>query len=357
MQIELNGVEHRILTVPGVADAAVIARSVAGEAVGLLACVQPIVGQAADTALADRILAECRAWLPRAAVPASVVFVDTMPKGPSGKKAYRVLTAQYGREPSAERLRTAPQPGSIESRLAALWQEFFASRDRYCDVLCLEDDVFALGADSLGALAMAERIEEVFGVRVPDDQMFQQTTIGAQAAMIRTAPRTGPAIARHRLVLRLLRPSGADETCHGTILGLPGIGGNAPYLGSVAANALHAFDIWAASVDLGGRSSLEDDAWLDCARLIAVPVQGGRMPPAKSHGRIFARRNSSAGWCTASWRRAANRAFQGSTLMAGCRTRICPAGAMSPRRCFPIRRLSRPLACCCCGGRRCRAWR
>jgi acyl-coenzyme A synthetase/AMP-(fatty) acid ligase/acyl carrier protein len=282
VRVELNGIEHRILTVPGVADAAVIPRSGTGMASGLLACVQPMAGQTGDAALADRIVAECRAWLPRAAVPARVVFVEAMPKGPSGKKAYRVLAEQYGQEAPIACLRTAPRRGSIEARLAALWQDFFARRGERHDALCLEDDVFALGADSLGALTMAERIEQVFGIEMPDDQMFMLTTIGAQAARIRATPRTGPAIARHRLSLRLLRASGEAEPCRGAVLGLPGIGGNAPYLGSVAANALHAFDIRAASVDTGGRSLLEDNAWLDCARLIAEAVQDGRLPRPKA---------------------------------------------------------------------------
>lgn len=279
VRIELNEVEGRILTVPGVSDAAVIPRAAAATVDGLLAIVQPGPGQAADAAFADCIIAACRTWLPRAAVPARVIFVDTIPKGPSGKKAYGILIGQHHQGAQAPPARTLPPAGSIEARLAALWQETLGANGAAAVTLCAEDDVFAFGATSLDALTMAERIEAVFGVKVADDQMFMHATIGGQAAMIRTTSLASPTIARTRLSLRLLRAADAAVPSRGIILGLPGIGGTAPYLGSVAAHALHDFDIWTASVALEGLSLLDGNAWLDCARLIADALRTGNQAP------------------------------------------------------------------------------
>ncbi|MFO1028903.1 MAG: non-ribosomal peptide synthetase [Acetobacteraceae bacterium] len=268
VRVELNGVEHRILTVSGVADAAVIATGIDTAASAVIAVVQP-ASRLPDGTLIERIMTECQAWLPRSAVPSRVILVDTIPKGPSGKKDYRQLAEQYRTAEPAGDGGTVPADGSVEARLATLWRDHFTALGRHYNAFHVEADMFAFGATSLDMLSMAERIETEFGVRIPDERILLSGTIGAQAEMIRMAPLPAPAIRRDRLTLRLLRPANSTEPSRGMILGLPGVNGAAGHMGVVAANALPMFDIWVMAVDLDDQDMLRHDTWLTVAHMAA----------------------------------------------------------------------------------------
>lgn len=139
--------------------------------------------------------------------------------------------------------RTPSAPGSVEAQLAEMWGEILVSNGFPDTAIHLEDDVFALGATSLDTLLMAEQIAEHYGIAVADDQMFLRTTIASQAALVRKSLPTAPRVSRDFTNLRLLRRACGDKPSHGAVLGLPGIGGTAPYLGVVAAQTLQDFDI------------------------------------------------------------------------------------------------------------------
>jgi acyl-coenzyme A synthetase/AMP-(fatty) acid ligase len=83
VRVELDGVEHVIDRVPGVEQVGAIVVEANGAA-RVVAVVQSAPAVADRGALRDRILAYCREWLPRAAIPANVVFTDAMPTGGSG---------------------------------------------------------------------------------------------------------------------------------------------------------------------------------------------------------------------------------------------------------------------------------
>jgi acyl-coenzyme A synthetase/AMP-(fatty) acid ligase/acyl carrier protein len=269
IRVELDGIEHRIAEVEGVAAAAVVDVQRGGRQ-QVMAAVQLAADATDERALAARIVEHCRSWLPRAAIPADFTFMPAIPTGPSGKKAYAVIRELLARHDTGTQAHTVPTPNSIEGKLGELWSAALARNGIRDVAIHVEDDLFALGATSLDALFMAEQIEETYGIVVPDDQIFTHPTIGAQANMVRASRLTGFSAPRRMTTPRLVRTAATEETSGGALLGMPGLGGNAPYLGVVAANALHDFDIWTFDCELAGLDMLKDGLWLESARQIAA---------------------------------------------------------------------------------------
>jgi non-ribosomal peptide synthetase component F/acyl carrier protein len=271
VRIEIDGIEHRIASVAGVADVAVIAVDRAMRT-QLIAVVHPKAGTGDLSVFGASILAACRNWLPRAASLSALVFVESMPVSGAGKKSYAALNAMLS-DPlrrnwshGAMMARHVPEPDSIEARLATLWTELLQETDARTQVTFLEDDVFALGASSLDTLRMAERIERTFAIEVTDDQMFLHTTIAAQAAMVRAASARDDARGSDLTLVRSARGPGRTL---GAMLGMPLVGGQIHYLGILAANAFADHDIWGFAAEPLAGSMLEDAAAIDCARRIA----------------------------------------------------------------------------------------
>ena len=206
--------EYCIGEVDGVVDVAVLCLDNVLPA-RLVGVVQSAPGQSDNDALAQRILAHCRTWLPRAAVPVELIFVAAMPMGPTGKKSHTTLRAMLtGRRPdnpvSERPARAAPAPGSVEARLAEMWRDLLQGNGSPVAAINLEDDVFTLGASSLDALPMVERIERAFEIRFPDHQMFVRRTVASQASLVKAASKpasdtTALAVTSDALELHMVR--------------------------------------------------------------------------------------------------------------------------------------------------------
>jgi acyl-coenzyme A synthetase/AMP-(fatty) acid ligase len=285
VRIELDGIEHVIDRVPGVEQVGAVAVKMQ-DAPRVIAVVHPSPAATDRVALRTAILTHCREWLPRAAIPAKVVFIDAMPTGGSGKKSHSALVAMLegSSEPiDADDDRPLPEPGTLEATIASMWAELLRGNGVDTALIRLSDDVFCLGASSLDTILMAERIERAFAVRIADDQLFLRTTIAEQAGLIRAAmaecaaepipDHAGRAIRHH--VIRTARRSGQAR---GTAISPPGIGGGAPYMGIIAANALHDYDILACTIPLGGKPLTDDGVWFETGRAIAGQILSGELP-------------------------------------------------------------------------------
>jgi acyl-coenzyme A synthetase/AMP-(fatty) acid ligase/acyl carrier protein len=283
VRVEIDGIEHCIAEVDGVAEAAVVLLE-GPTRPRVVAVVQPEAGDGGRDrdALATRIDAHCREWLPRAAVPSELVFVDAMPMGSTSKKSHSALRAMLtGR---AEQPATAGREeravaaiDSIEARLAGLWSDLLGARP---GAIGSDDDVFTFGVSSLDALRMVERIERAFLRRFPDHQIFMRRTIRAQAALLResgplleASPLAGSPSALESHLVRLARGPGPSR---GIVLGMPLRDGASHFLGVLAENALPDHEIWGFAVRAGDLA--EDGAWLDCARAIAARLLAGEGP-------------------------------------------------------------------------------
>ena len=130
---------------------------------------------------------------------------------------------------------------------------------------------------------MAERIERAFAVRIADDQLFLHTTIADQTALIRAAISECAAepirdhihqAISHRII-RTARQTGEER---GIAISPPGIGGGAPYMGIVAANALDDYNILACTIPLAGKALTDDGLWFETGCAIAGQILSGQLP-------------------------------------------------------------------------------
>ncbi|MBB2488146.1 amino acid adenylation domain-containing protein, partial [Mitsuaria sp. WAJ17] len=150
-RIELGEIEAKLLELPGIREAVVLARE---EEAGHKRLVAYFVGaesgNAPDTETLRQALEQA---LPSYMVPSAFVRLDAMPLTANGKLDRRALPAPGGQD-HAHRIYEAPQ-GEIEERIAELW----------ADALQLpqvgrHDNFFELGGHSLLAVTLIERMRQ-----------------------------------------------------------------------------------------------------------------------------------------------------------------------------------------------------
>jgi non-ribosomal peptide synthetase component F/acyl carrier protein len=282
VRIELDGVEHVISQLREVAEVAALVVGPKG-ALQVAAAVKPSAFVDDRPRLREKILDHCRAWLPRAAIPARLIFLDEMPTGGSGKKAHAALRAILERASHvAIGVGRLPEANSIEARLAQFWREQLAANQQPVDAIYLEDDVFALGATSLDAVAVLEHIEENFAISFSDDQIFLRRTIASQAEAVRAAVAItqapcAPNLAQKRVKISLSRAAKAPGGSQGLVFAPPGHHGGAYFAGKLAANALEEFDIWSSSGDFGGKRMDVADVALEVVDTICEAIIRGEI--------------------------------------------------------------------------------
>ncbi|NNN31485.1 amino acid adenylation domain-containing protein [Streptomyces sp. S3(2020)] len=154
-------VESALLSHPGIADAAVVGQVLEDGTRRLAAYLVPDGPAPAVASIRDHL----RARLPAAMIPSAVEFLDHLPRTGSGKTDRKALAAPT---PRAE----PPAPdGELERTIAAVWQQVLG-----VPAVSARDDVFDLGAQSLQAIQVANRL----GVRLRRDVkvawLFQHPT-------------------------------------------------------------------------------------------------------------------------------------------------------------------------------------
>ena len=157
------------------------------------------------------------AHFPASQVPTRIVEVDEIPLASSGKPSRAgFLDMVEASRPHAARLSSKvpdPKLDGIELRLAAMW----------CDLLLLDtavlpdDNLFALGADSLHLVELCTMVAAAFDIEVLPGELIGRPTLDDMAALIReSAGRT------ERATLVPLRAGGSDRV---PLYVVPGAGG------------------------------------------------------------------------------------------------------------------------------------
>jgi non-ribosomal peptide synthetase component F/aryl carrier-like protein len=173
-RIELGEVTTALQAADGVAHAAAAVRPGAdGAPARLLGWVVPAAGASPQPAAVREAVA---ARLPEYMVPSVVTVIDSLPTTPNGKVDTRALP-----EPEVEATAGRAPSGLVEEALAGalaavLEQEVGA-----------EDDFFALGGDSVLAIALVGRARAA-GLVITPRQVFERRTIAALAEV--AAPTT-----------------------------------------------------------------------------------------------------------------------------------------------------------------------
>ncbi|MDQ4070222.1 MAG: non-ribosomal peptide synthetase [Actinomycetota bacterium] len=165
-------VENALYEHPGVMDAAVVGvpHPVLGEDVAAAVVIRSPV---TERELQDLV----RARLAEHKVPHRIVFVDRLPRNPSGKvvKAeIRTLVAAGGAraEPAGPRNET-------EAVVASVWEAVLGVAH-----VGIHDDFFALGGHSLAAAQIAARLADALGVEVPVVAVFESPTVAELAGAV-----------------------------------------------------------------------------------------------------------------------------------------------------------------------------
>ena len=117
-------------------------------------------------------------------VPRRIVFLDAVPKGPSGKLQRIGLADQLGlaeldaRQPAATH---QPPTTASEQFIAELWHDVVGRDD-----IGVLDRFLDVGGDSLGATRLLTRISDEVDVEISMLDFFDAPTIAEQAALLET---------------------------------------------------------------------------------------------------------------------------------------------------------------------------
>ncbi|MDO3410236.1 amino acid adenylation domain-containing protein [Saccharibacillus sp. CPCC 101409] len=170
-RIEIGEIEQRILEHESVRDCVVAALSAPGGDAYLCAYVE------ADEELPYAQWTEVLGrTLPDYMIPAHFVTLERLPVNANGKIDRRSLPEPQELAPPAA---FEPPAGEAEAKLYALWRDVLG-HDRFGAA----DRFFDIGGHSLQAAVLRARIEREFGVRLSIRELFEHTTVRAQAAEI-----------------------------------------------------------------------------------------------------------------------------------------------------------------------------
>jgi len=175
-RIELGEIEAALEAQPGVGAAVVVVRdNASGEAhlVGYVTAKDgtPVTSTALRSALGER--------LPAYMVPDVVVILDAMPLNTNGKIDRAKLPAPARPERDDGATPYTPPRTPLERQLTTIWEDVLGIAP-----IGVTDDFFALGATSIIAARLFDRMERDLGATLPLSPLFQAPTIERLAALI-----------------------------------------------------------------------------------------------------------------------------------------------------------------------------
>ena len=137
-----------------------------------------VVGAPGDAVVPDAARRALLATLPAYMVPDAVVVLDALPLNANGKVDRGALPRPAAVPRSNGGDAVAPRT-PIEARLAAIWEDVLDLRP-----IGVTDDFFDLGATSIAAARVFDRIERELGADLPLSPLFAAPTIERLAALI-----------------------------------------------------------------------------------------------------------------------------------------------------------------------------
>ena len=114
-------------------------------------------------------------------VPRVVLFVDEIPKGPTGKRQRIGLAEKLGLTASDPKATTeyVPPTTAIEEKLVEIWAEVLR-----VEKVGINDNFFGLGGDSILAAQIVNRVREILQVELSFLFFFEQPTVASMAIKI-----------------------------------------------------------------------------------------------------------------------------------------------------------------------------
>lgn len=172
IRIELDDIKENILDYSGISDAVVMARK--DEDKETYICAYLVSGEPLNTTDLREFL---NTYLPRNMVPAYFVLLDEIPLLPNGKVNRKALP-----EPEISRQGDHQVPANeVEKELVNIWSGILKLDSSQISVT---NGFFDLGGHSLRAVNLINEIRQQFGVKLLLHQIFDHTSIQAQAQLI-----------------------------------------------------------------------------------------------------------------------------------------------------------------------------
>ncbi|MBE9228590.1 amino acid adenylation domain-containing protein [Phormidium sp. LEGE 05292] len=220
-RIELGEIEEALLQHPAVREAVVISREDATGDKRLVAYVvcedQSLESQ---RQVAGKLRSVLRSYLkerlPDYMLPAAFVVLDKMPLTPNGKVDRRVLRAPEMSRPELSTSLVMPQ-SDVEQLIASVWQELLQ-----LEGVGIHDNFFDLGGNSLLLNQSANKLAEIFEVKLSIVELFQYPTIYTLAQRLSQTVRKSPSVTTHKPSSRVMRQSDKSRESNIAIIGMSG---------------------------------------------------------------------------------------------------------------------------------------
>jgi acyl carrier protein len=199
-KISPREIDESLLDHPDVLQAAVFATphpSLGEDIAAVVVTREP--GQTTEASLRDYLTSRVAAFK----VPARVLIVDEIPKGPTGKINRRGLAETF-----AGRLQVgfiAPK-NNLEKLVATLYAEVLR-----VPRVGLDDNFFSLGGDSLRAMQVISRVRSLFSVILPVATLFLKTTVAVLAEVIAAFVKALDPTSRDAVCAELRKISDSDS--------------------------------------------------------------------------------------------------------------------------------------------------
>jgi amino acid adenylation domain-containing protein len=174
-RVETAEIEGALLAVPGVRDAAVVAREDVPEDGKLVAYV--VVG-AAPGPTVSALRRTLAATLPPYMQPAAFVTLEALPLTPNRKLDRSALPPPTAARPALDSPYLAPRT-PVEATLAGIWAEALG-----LEAVGVLDTFGDLGGHSLVATRIAARVADAFRVDIPLPRLMEATTVAAMALLV-----------------------------------------------------------------------------------------------------------------------------------------------------------------------------
>jgi amino acid adenylation domain-containing protein len=175
-RIELGEVEVAIGKHPGVRQAAVAVREDRPGDKRLVAYVVPHAGKSSSANELRKFLASL---LPEYMMPGAFVYLDELPKTPSGKIDRRSLPKPDSSRPDTGVAYTPPQEPN-EKLIAGVWSQLLG-----IDQVGIHDNFFDLGGNSLLALRFVAEMRQQLALEIPVVGLYRSPTIAGLTGSLR----------------------------------------------------------------------------------------------------------------------------------------------------------------------------
>lgn len=174
-RVELGEVEAAISRHPNVSQVAVVARQDGDKPKRLVGYV---VCKSGSLVKPPELRAHLLPLLPDYMLPSGYVYLDDLPRTPSGKIDRRALPAPERKRPELNTVYVSPAT-DLERAIVGIWCDLLE-----LDQVGLDDDFFELGGTSLLALRFVRVLAERTGHEPGIAQLFGRTTPRALAALL-----------------------------------------------------------------------------------------------------------------------------------------------------------------------------